>query len=687
VIHRTPADYRPGGALRAASTLLCLAALVPLAGCSNSPYPAGQTAENILYRAMSDDPKSLDPTYSYVVTEARVIDIIYPCFFRYHYLKRDPNVLELNLGAEMPKRVPYAARVQGKDGKVQAVRGEEWTFRMKKGIRFQDDSCFPDGKGREVTAADFIYSFRRMADPTVECPVLSYFADKIEGFQEYIDANEKRGRADFSAPVSGLQLDPADPYTFRLRLTQPYPQLKYLMTMHFTSPIPHEAVEKYGKEFPRHPVGCGPYMMRPQDWVPKKRITLVANPNRPDERYPMDGMPEDEADGLLADAGKPLPRADKIVFTIVREGVTVWNLFLQGYLDNFTVTQESFQKAMSRQGQLSDDMKRQGVRLLKSSDPNIRYFGFNMDDPVVGGYAPKKKKLRQAISLAFDANAFIDLQSQGQGTPGQWIVPPGIYGYDPAYRNPYRQYDAKLARAKQLLAEAGYPNGIDPESGNRLTIYYDNAYDDAAGRQIVGLVVKQVEALGINLEPRTSRFIIWQDRIDHGQFQFMDYGWLADYPDPENFVFLLYGPNKRPGPNSANYNNPEYNRLFEQMRSMDDSPARIEIMNRMRDIAAEDCPWIFLQHDQDLYLSHAWNHNLKPHPVSNEGLKYQGVDGPLRARLQAQWNRPNYWPSLAALALLVFGSLPAASAIRRHRSRHVRKGGAADEPEATGGSR
>jgi oligopeptide transport system substrate-binding protein len=651
---------------------LLLGLAFALAGCSNNPYPTGQTSRPILYRALADDPKTLDPSITYTVDEASVIDNIYPSFFQYQYLKRNPFVLELSLGAEEPRREPYRYTVTEKGRPVQK-QGESWTFRIKRGLRFQDDPCFPGGKGREIKAADFLYSFRRMADPTVPCPVLSFFEDKILGLHEYVEQNreglKRRQSIDFTAPVAGFQLDPKDPYTFRILLNQPYPQLRFLMAMHFTTPLAHEAVERYGKELARHPVGCGAYIMT--EYVPKQRIVLRVNPNRREEFYPSEGAPGDREAGLLRDAGKRLPLNEAVVFNIIREGVTAWNLFLQGYQDTAGVSQQNYQQVMSRPGQLSAEMIHRGVQLHRDASPNIYYFAFNMRDPLVGGYTPQKRKLRQAISLAVDSQAYIDLFSQGNGLPAQFLVPPSIFGYDPSYRNPYRQYS--VANAKQLLAEAGYPNGIDSKTGEPLTIYYDNTAVEAAGRQQVGLITKQMDAIGVHLVGRSWRYNIWQDRVDHGQFQFIRYGWFADYPDPENFVFLLYGPNRRPGPNSAAYDNPEYDRLFEQMRSMDDGPARLALIRRMREIAVEDCPWIFLNHDQDLLLNYDWISNVKPHPVAMDTAKYRGVDGPRRARLQAEWNRPNYWPAVALALFLVAGSIPAAATVRQRSRRRARK--------------
>jgi len=655
--------------------LLIAAGPLGLAGCTNNPYPQGEPGGSVIYRALQADLRTLDPSISYTVDESSIVDLIYPAYFGYHYLKQAPFELVLALGAAEPKR-ERSTYTDPKTGR-QAV-GETWTFRIKPGLKFQDDPCFPGGKGREITAADFLFSFRRMADPTLSppCPVTSFFEDKILGFHDYVALNQKRHDAkqapDYAAPVAGLQLDPNDRYTFRIQLNQPYPQLRYLMAMHFTTPLAHEATEKYGGDLRDHPVGSGPFLV--EEYTKKRRLVLRANPNRRQELYPSDAAPGTDP-ALLKDAGKQLPLSERIIFGFQRETVTIWNMFLQGYIDRWGVTQENMQQVMGRQGGLSPEMQQRGIRMLKTSSPNVYYFGFNMEDPVVGGYTEKKRKLRQAISLAIDSQAFIDLFYQGVGTPAQSPIPPGILGYDPNYKNPYRQYDPDLKRAKQLLAEAGYPGGIDPKTGERLTLYFDNSGTTAAGRQMVGLTQKQVEALGIRLESRVSRDVVWQDRVDKGEFQFVRYGWFADYPDPENFLFLMYGPNKRPGPNHPAYRNPEYDRLFEQMRAMDDGPARQAIIKKMRDIAVEDAVWIPVNHDEDLLLVYDWLSNVTPHGVANDTAKYWAVNGTERVLRQQAWNQPNFWPALGAVLFLVLGSVPAAGVVKRHRNRRLRRSG------------
>jgi ABC-type transport system substrate-binding protein len=657
-----------------ATVVAALASLTLVAGlssgCSNSPYPPEEAAQKIQYRALGDDPKSLDPSFSYTVDEAYITDLIYPSFYKYDYLKRDPYLLVLNLGAKEPTRTVVDVTVKGKDGKPQTVKGERYTFTIRPDLRFQDDPAFPDGKGRPITAKDIVYSFKRMADPKVQCPVASYFADKVVGWPEYAAAFEKDGAKNYDREMEGVQLDPKDPYTFSVTLSQPYPQLRYLMAMHFTTPQAREAVEKYGPDYARHPVGCGPYYM--SDYQQKQRIVLSANPNRHKDTYPTAGMPGDQEAGLLNDAGKPLPLCDRIVFSIIRESTSSWNLFQQGYLDAAGVGTNNYQQVMAAGNMLSPELAKKGVTLRKETEMNVYYCAFNMNDPTFGGLDEKHKKLRQAISLSINAQEFIELLRQGNATAAQWVLPPGVFGYDPDYKNPYRQFDPSLAKAKQLLAEAGYPNGTDPKTGQKLVLNWDNAYTNAAGRQQFGIVARMIEKLGIKVNSRTTRGDVYQEKLLKGQHQFILYGWFADYPDPENFVFLLYGPNKRPGPNSSNYENPAYDRLFEKMRSLNDGPERAALIKQMRDVEVEDCAWIPIFHNVALSLNYDWLKNVKAHPLANDAAQYRDIDADLRRRKRAEWNKPNVLPLIALVTVIVVGAVPAAGVVRQRINRRVR---------------
>jgi ABC-type transport system substrate-binding protein len=635
-----------------------------LAGCANRPFPEAVEKGNITIRYLTEDPKTLDPSVSYTTLEAPITSLISPAFYRYRFYSRQKYDTELNLGAAMPTVEKLTPAKKG-----DAV--ERWTYRIRHDLRYQDDPCFKDGKGRAITAQDIVYSFQRMADASVNCPVSSFVSDKIVGWEE----DSKRFDKDKSAydkPMRGVYVDPKDPYAFIIELNQPYPQLKYLMAMSFTAPQPREAVEKYGDQYGlHHPISCGPYYLK--EYVPRDHMLLWRNPNAPKEIFPTEADPE-FAD-VKADFGKPTPFLDGIYLAVMQEAVTNYNLFQQGYFDTLGVSAANASIVPAANG-LTQEMKDRGIKLNKNVGLSVDYMGFNMEDALVGGYTPEKRKLRQAISLAVDSGRYIDVITQGMAEPSHWIIPPGLAGYDPKYQNPYRLYDPKLTKAKQLLAEAGYPNGVDSKTGQRLTVIYDNYATTSDLKQIVRLHQSMIEQLGIKVELRTTTYAEFQDKVNKRQVQMFGFGWNADYPDAENFTFLLYGPNAAPGPNATNYNNPEYNKLFEQMRSMTDSPARLAIIQKMRDLSVEDCPWIYVDYPATRTLVQPWVKNNYSSPIANDLLKYVRVDPQQRITKQAEWNRSSLLPVVGLVGGLVLLCIPAATTIRNRTNRRLRKDGA-----------
>lgn len=648
--------------------LLRLAILLPFlglgVGCGNSPYPPETPGKRVLHLSLRDEPTTLDPSGSLQPT---IVDLIYPAYFEYDYLKRNPVPLNLSLGARMPTIEPWTLP----DGR----KGQRWSFTLKRGLRFQDDPCFPGGKGREIRAEDVLFSLKRLADPSVSAPYFSYIENRIWGMADYARRNGERLKtkrpADFDADVPGLQRDPQDPYSFRILLTEPFPQLKYIMALRCASPQAREAWTMYGKELRRHPVGCGPFRLK--EYLPKQRIVLEVNPNRRPEMYPTEGAPGDREAGLLADAGKPLPRSDEIVYSIVRESISSWNRFLQGYEDGWGVNQTNYQSVMARPGELSPGMRAQGVRLYRAGIPNVIGFIFNMDDPTFGGHGPKQRKLRQAISLAVDRQEIIDLFAQGNAVRAEFLVPPAITGYDPAYRNPYGGKD--LVKAKRLLAEAGFPNGRDAKTGEPLVLNFDNSAQEALGRQYVGLIRRQISALGIQVVSRAWRPVVMADRQEKGQWQFVEFDWFADYPDPEMFLLMLYSKNKRPGMNRTNFDDPKVDRLFERIRIMDDSPERERLVRELRDIVVEDCPWVYVRHNQALVIAHSWLGNRKMPEVDADMAKYWSIDSEERDRKVAEWNRARLGPLGVGVGLVALASVPAVAGLRRRARLSARERG------------
>jgi len=590
------------------------------------------------------------------------MDLVYPAFYRFDLLRWTPSRIELEIGAKEPTmtRLPNGI--------------EDWAFTLRPDLRFPDDPCFPGGKGRQATAADVVYAFKRMADPATTSPIEPYVGDKILGFIAYVDGFKTLGKKHYDDPLPGVFVDPQDPLTFHVRLIEHYPQLKYILAMHVSTPTPREAVEKYGDAFGvDHWVGCGPCKLEQN--LASEKIVLVPNTGSHVAPYPTETDSETTPD-MLPGLGKPLPRNEKIVYTHFREELTVYNSFEQGYQDAIEASYSNAQ-VMPGAAALTPEMIKRGVKLKISEVPSVDWLTFNMLDSKFGGYDEKHRKLRQAISLAVDSSAYIDIICQGEGSPAQSIIPPGMEGYDPNYRNPYRQFDPNLIRAKQLLAEAGYPKGVDPSTGKPLVLMFDTFADTPALRQMERLFIQQIERLGIHVEPREGDSATYTDRIKKRQFQFAYDGWFADYPDTEDFLQLFVKNNWEPGPNDSMYGRPETDALYREFRGMDSGPERTKLIQKMRDIIQEDCPRIYLAHLQLRMLVEPWVSGAKPLHIGNEEDTYISVDPAKRTALQAEWNRRSAVPLLGLVVVVGAALTPAALAISKRRKRKIRRGSAA----------
>ena len=391
---------------------------------------------------------------------------------------------------------------------------------------------------------------------------------------------------------------------------------------------------------------------------------------------------------MLADAGKPLPFVDRVVFKLEKENIPYWNKFLQGYFDTSGISSDSFDQAIqfnsAGDATLTDTMREKGIRLETTIATSTSYMGFNMLDPVIGGDSVRARKLRQAVSIALDYEEYISIFLNGRGIAAQGPIPPGIFGYvDGAHGINSIVYDwvnnepqrKPLAIAQKLLDEAGYKNGIDPDTGNPLILNFDTpsgSGPDSKAR--LDWMRKQFAKLNIQLVIRNTDYNRFQDKMLKGSAQIYQWGWNADYPDPENFLFLLYGPNAKAaknGENAANYDNPEFNRLFEKMKVMDNTPARQAIIDAMVEIARRDAPWVWGFNPKQFSLYHAWFGNANANQMVNNSLKYKRIDPQLRARLRDEWNPPVMWPLGLIAVLLLLGSLPAVVTYWRKEHRPI----------------
>jgi oligopeptide transport system substrate-binding protein len=310
---------------------------------------------------------------------------------------------------------------------------------------------------------------------------------------------------------------------------------------------------------------------------------------------------------------------------------------------------------------LSQSLQEKGVRLLVSSQPSVWYWGFNMLDDLVGGYTERARNLREAISLAFDVEQYNIIFYNDRGILADGPIPPGILGYQ-ANTKTISQAE-KLIKAKRLLAAAGYPEGRDAVTGKQLQLYFDTITSgEPDEKAYFGWLQKQFEKLDINLIIRATDGNRYSEKIRNGTQQIFFYGWVADYPDPENFLFLFYGANSKvhnDSINLTNYNNPEFNRLFEKMKAMGDAPDREALIYEMVALLRRDCPWIWGFFPQSFVLSNPWNAPNKPSGVSLNTVKYAQLDPILRDKLRLEWNKPLLWPFFAVITILLIIIAPA----------------------------
>jgi len=707
--------------------LYFLLVLLMLAACGreyNDPYPANERGLGIFYSAFTERPKHLDPAQSYSEDETTFTAQIYEPPLQYHYLKR-PYTLIAGTAENVPVPSFFDARgnLLPADAPSSAIASSVYEIRIKPGILYQPHPAFAKGVNgrplyaslnvetlrgidvladfpqtgtRELTADDYIYQIKRLAHPRLHSPIFGMMATHIVGLKELGDALSV---AAGERPETWLDLDRfplegvtrIDRYTYRIKLIGRYPQFLYWLAMPFFAPVPREADRFYSQPgmaeknltLDWYPVGTGPYMLTENN--PNSRMVLSRNPNFHKEAYPCEGEAGDRAAGLLEDCGKPLPLIEKAVFSREKESIPYWNKFLQGYYDASGISSDSFDQAVrfnvGGDVQLSDEMRERGIRLLTSVRTSTFYMGFNMLDPVVGGKDgvgdERARKLRQALSIAIDQEEFISIFMNGRGIPAMSPLPPGLFGYEEgeAGINPVvyawtngRAQRRTIDEAKKLLAEAGWPNGRDAKTGEPLLLNLDTTSGGVGDKSRLDWLIRQFAKLDIQLVVRATDFNRFQDKLRKGAVQIYFLGWNADYPDPENFFFLLAGSEgvlARGGENKSNYANPEFDRLFVEMKDMDNGPARLQIVRRMNRILQEDAPWIFGFHPKSYTLGHAWLHNRKPNDVANNILKYQRIDAVERARRRHDWNAPVVWPLVLVGVGLVLLIVPAMLAYRR----------------------
>jgi ABC-type transport system substrate-binding protein len=532
---------------------------------------------------------------------------------------------------DSPLTYDYLARpVKLKPNVVQAMpevadSGATYTFRFKKGVYFAPDPAFK-GKKREMTAEDFAYGIRRFYDPKLKSPYLYLFEGKIIGADEVLEQARKTGKYDYEAPVAGLEL--LDRYTLRIRLKQPDYNFLYIMAMPLSVGVAREVVEYYGDDIRSHPVGTGPFMLK--EWVRSSKTVLEANPNYREEYLESAAGEAPEDAVVVADLkGKRLPLVGRIEISIIEEPQPRYLAFLNKEHDYLEELFSDFVTYVAPNGKVAPSIAKQGIRVQRAPDPELTITAYyNLDDPVIGGYAADKVALRRAMNLGYNNGEEVIIARKGQAIPAESPIPPDVAGYDPNFRSIAQEYSP--AKAKALLDMYGYVDRDgdgyrEMPDGSPLILEFGSPPDQQT-QPLDELWKKCMDAIGIHIRFLKEK---WPDlnkkgklgKIQVGSF----YAWHADYPDADNFLQLLYGPNAHQS-NYANFKLPEFDRLYEKAKLMPDSPERTQIYNEMTRIMLVYAPWKLGVHRIWTHLNHPWLLNYKKHPIMHQGWKYLDVD-------------------------------------------------------------
>jgi ABC-type transport system substrate-binding protein len=546
---------------------ILLAPLI-LGGCGEPPATDSGVPAKIYRHAMDGAPGSLDPAQAASIYANFIVVNLYDTLYRYKYLAR-PYQLQPNLAAAMPEV---------------SEDGLQLTIKIKKGVHFIDDPAFEGAIGREIKAQDFVYSIKRHFDPGTRAQGAWLWQNRIEGLDQW-----KKEGSDYDKEVAGLRA--LDDYTVQITLTRPFPQLVHTLTQGYAAIVPREAVEKYGQMLSSHPVGSGPFRLLSRD---SARAVLAKNPDF--RREPFDlaaegfGPAEHMNSGLQKLQGKIPPFVDQLVIEFITEGAARWNAFSAGEVHFIKVPVSQFDSVLSQRNPMTLSPQYDGLYHFEASpEAGFIYTNFNMADERIG-YHPdpaqdqRNRALRCAMVKAFDWKKrneifFYDI---GRVFPG--VIPPSVPEYDAGGDVAYVRRD--LQGARDLLQA----NGWDEDTLPTLEYGFPNSVTERQEFEQFRNFMMDAGYPASKIRPMIfATYGDYQRAYSQGKVALINSSWTMDYPDAENLMQLYYGPNAAPGSNSANYNNPDYNRLYEDSAALNESPERTKIYREMNRLLMDDC--------------------------------------------------------------------------------------------------
>ena len=558
------------------------------------------------------DPAQITDLYSRVIT-AHIFDGLY----RYDHLAR-PFKIKPNTAAGAPQ-VSSDFRT--------------WIVPVRPGIFFADDPAF-NGRRRELVAEDYVYSFKRFFDPRVKAPAYPSLSElKMLGVEALRDAALKdKGAFNYDRPVEGLRA--LDRYAIQFRFAEPRPRfLQTLAGGDLLGAVAREVVEAYGERIMEKPVGTGPFRLA--DWRRSSRLVLERNPGFREMTYDAEPNADDpEAQALLARfKGRRLPMIDRVEISIIEEQQPRWLAFLQRQQDFLERLPEEFVNIAIPNNRLAPNLAKRGVQMFRTLASDITLTVFNMDDPVIGGYAPEKVALRRALSLASNTEQEIRLERRGQAIPAHSPIVPNTYGYDPEFTSEAGEFD--LARAKALLDAFGYidrdGDGWRERPDGSPLLLEIATQPDQTSRRLDELQRKDLTALGVRTEFRPAKWPENLKNVRAGRYMMWRVGSSAAAPDGQGA--LMRGLSKHVGgQNLARFRNEEFDRIFMRMSDIEDGPERMRLFTEAKRIMAVYAPYKNGVHRILTDLAHPWLHGYRRPPYWNEWWQYVDIDVDAQAK-------------------------------------------------------
>ena len=503
-----------------------------------------------------------DPAGVHDLYSAHVNGSIFETLFTYDYL------------ASPAKLVPRTAEALPEV----SADGLTYTIRLQKGIYFAVDPVFK-GKKRELTSADYVYTFKRLLDPSLRSPNSWLLDGRILGMEALLKQAQKTGKFNYDQSVAGLQTP--DRYTLVIRLTSPDQNFPMLLAHQPAGAVAREVIEKYRDKagfVMGHPIGTGPYML--SRWTPGSRIILKANPDFRSFVWNFKASTPDDQKIVKAMQGKKMPQIGEIDIQVMEEGQSRWLSFIKDEVDLFALDGELTVQALQN-GKLKPELVKKGVQLSRITDPSIDYHYWNMQNPIVGGLSKDKIALRRAMAMAFSADNYINILQKGDSQKLQAPIPSGVVGYDPNYRSSI-PYSVKAANL--LLDRYHYKVAADgwrtQPNGKPLLIEMTLSGNNLRSQQQAEFWKKTLDSIKIKITTKSMPFAEALKLEKQCKTMFKASAWIADYPDADNFMQLFYGKNIKITNNGC-VKIPEYDRLYEQAQKMIPSPERDAIYAKM----------------------------------------------------------------------------------------------------------